>query len=127
MISIVCPVYNEQQYIKELIQFCLMAQPAEKEIILIDGNSTDNTCRIIEQYCQRYSNIKLLYNPHKYVPNALNIGIKAATGNIIIRLDAHTRYAPDYLENVVSVFKQTNADIVGGQCALLRAIRCKMR
>ena len=114
MISIVCPVYNEQQYIDELIQFCLMAQPAEKEIILIDGHSTDNTCRIIEQYCQRYSNIKLLYNPHKYVPNALNIGIKAATGNIIIRLDAHTRYAPDYFEKVVSVFKQTNADIVGG-------------
>ena len=114
MISIVCPVYNEQQYINELIQFCLMAQPAEKEIILIDGHSTDNTCRIIEQYCQRYSNIKLLYNPHKYVPNALNIGIKAATGNIIIRLDAHTRYAPDYLEKIVSVFKQTNADIVGG-------------
>jgi len=114
MISIVCPVYNEQQYITELLQFCLMAQPEEKEIIFIDGHSTDNTCQIIEQYCQQYSNIKLLYNPNKYVPHALNIGIKAATGSIIIRLDAHTRYAPDYFEKIVSVFRHTNADIVGG-------------
>src|SRR6478672_3718217 len=100
MITIVCPVYNEEQYINELLQFCLAAQPIEKEIILIDGYSTDHTSQIIEHYCSQYNNIKLLYNPHRYVPYALNIGIKAATGDIIIRLDAHTRYAPDYFEKI---------------------------
>lgn len=114
MISIVCPVYNEEQHITELLQFCLTAQPVNKEIILIDGHSTDNTCRIIEQYCRQYKNIKLLYNPYRYVPYALNLGIKAATGDIIIRLDAHTRYASDYFEKIVAVFHQSNAHIVGG-------------
>src|SRR5947209_10611869 len=114
MISIICPVFNEERYISELLQSCLSASPTEKEIILIDGHSTDNTCQIIKQYCLQYSNLKLLHNPHRYVSYALNIGIKAATGNIIIRLDAHTRYAPDYFEKVIAVFKQTNAHIVGG-------------
>jgi succinoglycan biosynthesis protein ExoA len=114
MISIVCPVYNEEQYITELLRFCTTAPPAKKEIIFIDGHSTDHTCQIIEQYCRQYSNIKLLHNPYRYVPYALNIGIKAATGNIIIRLDAHTRYAPDYFEKIIAVFNQTNAHIVGG-------------
>jgi succinoglycan biosynthesis protein ExoA len=114
MISIVCPVYNEEQYIHELLQFCISALPTEKEIILIDGYSTDNTCQIIEQYCLQYNNLKLLHNPHRYVSYALNMGIKAATGNIIIRLDAHTCYAPDYFEKIVAVFNITNADVVGG-------------
>ena len=114
MISIICPVYNEERYIRELLQFCTAAPPAEKEIILIDGHSTDHTCQIIEQYCCQYSNIKLLHNPSRYVPYALNIGIKTATGSIIIRLDAHTRYAHDYFEKIITVFNQTNAHIVGG-------------
>lgn len=114
MISIVCPVYNEEEHISELLRFCLEAAPAEKEIILIDGHSTDATCTIIEQYCRQYSNIKLLHNPHRYVPYALNIGIRQASGNIIVRLDAHTSYAPDYFENIIAVFNHTNADIVGG-------------
>src|SRR5436305_14804258 len=96
VISVICPVYNEEQYITELLRFCTTAPPAEKEIILVDGHSTDHTCQIIEQYCRQFSNIKLLHNSYRYVPYALNIGIKAATGSIIIRLDAHTRYAPDY-------------------------------
>lgn len=120
MISIVCPVYNEEHYIRELLDFCLSAKPYQKEIILVDGHSTDNTCTIIEQYCMQYSNIKLLYNPGRYVSYALNLGILHSKGNIIVRLDAHTRYAPDYFEKVVTVFNQTNADIVGGPMRIVK-------
>ncbi len=114
MISIVCPVYNEEQYIKELLDFCISALPVEKEILLVDGESTDNTCWLINEYSRRHANIKLLHNPHRYVPYALNIGIRQATGNIIIRLDAHTAYAPDYFERILETFEHTNAHIVGG-------------
>ena len=114
MISIVCPVFNEEEYIAELLDFCLSAKPAAKEIILIDGDSTDDTCAVIENYCRQYNNIRLLHNPHRYVPYALNIGIRQACGNIIIRLDAHTRYAPDYFEKIIEAFNQTSAAIVGG-------------
>jgi len=55
-----------------------------------------------------------LHNPDKYVPYALNIGIRSAEGDPIIRLDAHTKYAEDYFEQIIKTFNETGADIVGG-------------
>ena len=114
MISVICPVYNESTYIKKLLEFYTHALPAEKELILVDGNSTDDTCVIIKEYIQKRDDIRLLDNPKRIVPYALNKAIEAAKGEIIIRLDAHTDYAPDYFEKILETFKNTDADIVGG-------------
>ncbi|HTA63468.1 MAG TPA: glycosyltransferase [Bacteroidia bacterium] len=100
MISVICPVYNESAYIKKLLEFYTHALPADKELILVDGNSTDDTCVIIKQYIQKRDDIRLLDNPKRIVPYALNKAIEAAKGDIIIRLDAHTDYAPDYFEKI---------------------------
>jgi GT2 family glycosyltransferase len=62
----------------------------------------------------------LLYNPQRYVPYALNAGIRQAGSDIIIRLDAHTTYAPDYFEQIIAVFNQTDASIVGGPMRLVK-------
>src|ERR1700756_933505 len=114
MISVICPVYNESAYIKKLLEFYTHALPADKELILIDGNSTDDTCVIIKQYMQKHDSIRLLDNPKRIVPYALNKAIEEAKGGIIIRLDAHTDYSADYFEKILEVFKNTDADIVGG-------------
>lgn len=114
MISVICPVYNESAYIKKLLEFYTHALPADKELILIDGNSADDTCVIIKEYIQKRDDIRLLDNPKRIVPYALNKAIEAAKGDIIIRLDAHTDYAPDYFEKILETFKNTDADIVGG-------------
>lgn len=114
MISVVCPIYNESAYIKKLLDFYIKALPIEKELLLIDGNSTDDTCAIIKQYIAQHSNIYLLDNPQRIVPYALNKAIVVAKGNIIIRLDAHTDYSADYFEKILEVFRNTDADIVGG-------------
>jgi len=114
MISVICPVYNESAYIKKLLEFYTHALPADKELILVDGNSTDDTCVIIKEYIQKRDDIRLLDNPKRIVPYALNKAIEAAKGDIIIRLDAHTDYAPDYFEKILETFKNTDADIVGG-------------
>ena len=114
MISVICPVYNEENYIVAVLDFCLNAKPEDKEIIFVDGGSKDRTVEIISQYASKYSNIKLLYNERKFVPFALNVAIKAASGDVIIRLDAHSLYAPDYFEAILQTFKSTDADIVGG-------------
>jgi glycosyltransferase involved in cell wall biosynthesis len=114
MISVICPVYNESAYIKKVLDFYTTALPADKELILIDGNSTDDTCVIIKQYMQKRDDIRLLDNPKRIVPYALNKAIEAAKGDIIIRLDAHTDYAPDYFEKILETFAKTDADIVGG-------------
>jgi len=120
MISVICPIYNESAYIKKLLDFYIHALPADKELLLVDGNSTDDTCVIIKQYMQKRDDIYLLDNPKRIVPYALNTAIEAAKGDIIIRLDAHTDYAADYFEKILETFKNTDADIVGGPMRIAR-------
>lgn len=114
MISVVCPVYNEEAYIKNVLDFCVQAKPNNKEVFFVDGNSTDKTVEIISEYVKQYPFIHLLHNPNKIVPYALNIAIQKAQGDIIIRLDAHTLYSIDYFEKIIETFAKHDADIVGG-------------
>jgi glycosyltransferase involved in cell wall biosynthesis len=114
MITVICPVYNEAAYIKPVLDFFIGALPVKKELILIDGNSSDATCSIIEDYMLVHNNIQLLHNADRYVPYALNKAIVAAKGEIIVRLDAHTDYDIHYFERIIETFQKTNADIVGG-------------
>ena len=114
MISIICPVYNEEHYISVVMDFFLKVKAEDKELILVDGGSKDKTVPIINSYSEKYPQIRLLHNPDKYVSFALNKAIRAARGEVIIRLDAHTTYADDYFEKVLETFAKTGADIVGG-------------
>lgn len=114
LMTVLCPVYNEEASIESVLQFFVGALPSEKELFVIDGGSTDQTVAIVQEWSSHYPNIRLLHNPHKTVPYALNIGIQASKGDPIVRLDAHTEYAQDYFEAVLLTFHSTNADIVGG-------------
>lgn len=114
MITVVCPVFNEEKDIKKLLEFLISSAPAKKEIIFIDGGSNDNTINIINEWATKSSNIQLLHNTKKFVPYALNLAIKNSTGDPIIRLDAHTEYSTDYFQKILECFEETNADIVGG-------------
>ena len=114
MITVICPVYNESAYIMSVLDFFSKSLPLYKELILIDGNSSDNTCDLIEAYRVSHSNISLLRNPDRYVAYALNKAILAAKGDIIVRLDAHTDYSADYFQKIQETFDKTGADIVGG-------------
>lgn len=114
MVSLICPVYNEEKHIKNVLDFYSHSAHPGKEIIFIDGGSTDLTTKIIKEHSLKIEGILLLDNPDKYVPFALNKALQYARGHIIIRLDAHTEYAPDYIEAILQVFQKTKADIVGG-------------
>lgn len=114
MLTVICPVYNEEAYIASVIQFYLNAKPVDKELYIVDGMSNDNTRAIVEAFAKTNTSIYLLDNPDKIVPYALNKAIKQSKGNPIIRLDAHTIYADDYFKKIVETFEKTNADIVGG-------------
>jgi glycosyltransferase involved in cell wall biosynthesis len=84
------------------------------EVFVVDGMSDDDTREILADWCRRQPNLRVLNNPQRIVPTAMNIGIRAARGKIIIRMDAHTTYAPDYISECLAVLEETNADNVGG-------------
>lgn len=81
---------------------------------MVDGGSTDNTRQIVQELLDNYPNGRLLHNPRRIQAAALNIGILAAHGDIIIRVDGHTIIAPDYVSTCVEYLLQGKADNVGG-------------
>lgn len=116
-VSVVMPVYNEQKYIQHCVEsLFLQNYPTEQmEWIFVDGGSTDDTLKILQQYREQHPNlIKILNNPHKIVPYAMNIGIAASVGKYIVRLDAHADYKEDYISKCVYYLENTDADNVGG-------------
>ncbi len=114
-ISIIVPIYNEEKYIENCIE-SIMASDYNKnsmEILLIDGGSSDNTLNIIKEYQQKYANIKLFHNPKKIVPISMNIGIKEASGEYVIRLDAHASYPKEYFTKLIYWHKKLDAENIG--------------
>jgi len=118
MVSVICPVYNEERYIKKCIDSLLLQDyPLDDiEIIFVDGGSKDNTLHIIKQYMQEYKFFYVINNRNRIVPIAMNMGIKFAKGTIIIRLDAHATYAKNYISVLVKRLFELNADNIGCVC-----------
>jgi len=114
-VSIILPCRNEEKYIETCIQSLINNQSAdfELEIIVIDGMSTDKTVEILEKYVQQFPFIKLLQNPEKTVPYAMNLGIAQAQGEIIVRVDAHAFYPENYVSLLVTNLIDLDADNVG--------------
>jgi len=118
MLSVVCPIYNEEKYIAQFLD-SLLRQDYPKddlEILLVDGMSKDRTREVVADYTTRYPFIRLIDNPDRIVPCAMNRGIEQARGDVIMRLDAHASYQPDYFSVLVDGLKRLRADNVGTVC-----------
>ena len=118
MLSVICPIYNEEKYIGQCVE-SILAQDYPKddlEILFVDGMSTDDTRCIVVNYSNEYPFIKLFDNPKRIVPCAMNIGIKASKGDIIIRLDAHASYPTNYFSALIGRIVELDADNVGVVC-----------
>ena len=115
-ISIIIPCRNEEKFIGKCLDTILEQDYSKEnlEVLVVDGVSEDRTKEIIEKYTQKYPFVKLLENPKKFTPFSLNIGIKAAKGEIIIRMDAHAGYKKDYISKCVKHLAESGADNVGG-------------
>ena len=118
ILSVICPVYNEIKYIDVCIQSILLQDyPQENiEILFVDGMSTDGTRDSINGYARINPFIRLVDNPRRIVPVAMNIGIKVSKGDIIIRLDAHALYPTNYFSTLVRQLMALGIDNVGAAC-----------
>jgi succinoglycan biosynthesis protein ExoA len=116
-VSVVLPARNEAKSIEAAIR-ALTAQtypPDLLEILVVDGRSTDGTGDIVRELGRGDRRIRLIDNPAYVTPAALNAGIAAAGGEVIVRMDGHARAEPDYVERAVETLRKTGAWSVGGQ------------
>ena len=115
-VSVIVPCRNEKNFISKCLDSIIEQDyPKYKlEVLVIDGMSEDGTREIVRDYSQKYPLIKILDNPKKFTPFALNIGIKEARGEVIVRMDAHAGYKKDYVSKCVKYLKEHDADNVGG-------------
>ena len=115
-VSIVLPCRNEARTIEECVVTLMAQLPPDGgvEYIIADGLSDDGTRAILEQLARRHLALKVVDNPGRITPCGLNAALRVAQGDIIIRMDAHTEYAEDYIRQCVAVLQETGADNVGG-------------
>lgn len=113
---------NEQRYIEQAILSLIhQSYPKERyEIIVIDGESSDQTIEIVEKlikvYNTEYFDMRLLNNPSRVLAAGWNIGIKAAKGEFVIRIDAHAKAEADVIEKSVdTLLSIQDAVCVGGK------------
>lgn len=115
-VSVIVPIRNEERYVQNCLQSLLRQtySSASYEIIVLDGQSSDRSREIIDGLCRELPHLYCIDNPAGTAPAAMNIGIRHAKGDIIIRADGHTVYPDDYIENCVKYLDQSRADNVGG-------------
>ena len=116
IVSVIIPCRNEEKFIDRCLDSIIANDyPKEDlEVLVVDGMSEDRTREIVRKYADNYSWIKLVDNPKKIVPTAMNIGIENAQGDIIMRMDAHNVYSKDYISKCAYYLNEYDADNVGG-------------
>lgn len=117
-VSIIVPCYNEAATIRGLLE-AIYAQTYPRsalEVIIADGMSTDRTREEIAAFAEAHPDLRIAVvdNPKRIIPAALNRALKEARGEIIIRLDGHSRPYPDYVERCVADLETGLGANVGG-------------
>jgi len=115
-ISVVVPCRNERDAIGRFLDSVLRqaAGAWDYEILIADGMSDDGTREILAARAQTDARIHLIDNPGRIVSTGLNAAIRAARGEIVVRMDTHTEYAPSYIQECVEVLLETGAENAGG-------------
>lgn len=84
------------------------------EILVVDGSSTDGTRSLVTQFSRTHNYVRLVDNPVRTKPAALNIGISEARGKYVMRIDAHCTYAPAYVDRLLEAISSREVENVGG-------------
>lgn len=115
-VSVLMPVRNEERSVAGAIRSVLEQTLQDVEVLVIDGQSDDATVTIVSELASTDPRVRLLHNPDRTIPHALNIGLRAARAPYVARVDAHASVSVDYLERGVTEL-DANPDVasVGGR------------
>jgi glycosyltransferase involved in cell wall biosynthesis len=115
-VTVVVPCRNEEKHIARCLQSILNNDypPERIEILVVDGMSEDQTREIVARYSARYPMIRIVDNLKKHIPAAMNAGIRAACGERILKMDAHSTYQREYISRCVRYQDKYGAENSGG-------------
>jgi len=112
LVSIITPMYNSEKFILKTINSVVNQTYSNWELLLIDDGSTDNTIQIVEDFKQKYTNIKLFQNPTNLgAAKSRNKGILEAKGDYIAFLDADDLWKPIKLDLQIQFMQTHNCDV----------------
>ena len=116
-VSIIVPCHNEIRFIRAFLDSVAQFERPEglmPEVLIADGCSTDGTRELLDEFAAAHYWLRVIPNPRRIVSTGLNLAIKAALGDVMVRLDVHATYSPDYVVQCLKVLEETGADNVGG-------------
>jgi glycosyltransferase involved in cell wall biosynthesis len=115
-VSVIVPCRNEQRHIAQCLDSILANDyPSDRmEILVVDGMSEDCTREIVKEYAEKNPKVRLIDNPEKIIPAAMNTGILHAKGDTIIKMDAHSTYRRNHIGMCVAYQEKYRAENVGG-------------
>ena len=114
-VTVMMPVRNEQHHLPKAVESVLAQNyPGTLEIILAIGPSVDQTQQVATELAKKYSGIKLIQNPKGLTTVGLNLAIAQSSGEIIIRVDAHSELADNYIARGVQILRETGSVLAGG-------------
>ncbi len=115
-LSVVIPCYNEANYIENCIESLLNNgfDKTKMEILVVDGMSNDGTRELVNKLNASNSQVRLIDNPKKKTPFALNLGINNASNNYILIASAHSSFDQGYINTLFEEKEKLSADVIGG-------------
>lgn len=114
LLTVCVPVYNEELFIDDLLHSLICTHTLDEEIVLIDGNSSDNTVGKIMQWKKNHPNIKLITNELRQVSHGFNLAYTNTDSKYIALIGAHALYPPNYFQLGVAILEKGITDAVGG-------------
>lgn len=112
-LTLIVPARNEEKFIES----CLRSVMTEDvtQVLVVDGGSTDRTCEVVLSMVKDFPVLELIDNSvGKTAATGMNLGLARATGDVIVRLDAHATYCDSYLTKLASALDTHLADVTGG-------------
>lgn len=113
-LTVCFPVFNEERFLDALIGSVIDTEPKSKQIVLIDGGSTDGTVSLIKRWQEKYANIILVNNPQRYVSHGFNLAFNQTQSAYIALMGAHAEYPSNYFQKGLALLQAGECDAVGG-------------
>jgi len=115
LVTVMIPARNEEHFIEEALGSVAAQTYRNLDIVVVDGDSDDETVRVVNDFAARDPRVRCVQNPARITPSALNVGLREARGKWLVRVDAHSTVSDNYVARAVEHLRTGKYGGVGGR------------